>query len=252
MVSTRRGEYTTPEKTPHLPPHDEDNDNNNNNNNNNNRGEGVAVGASLNYDDNSSSVDDKESINDEDDNYHNNNYDDDTNEEEEEAAAVRNNKRRHGTIEEEGGDGGREEDNEEEDVVVMWLSVKVMSKMSDGELCTHFNTKLQKKGSSICQNRQCNCLAILHIGNARLSIARYMTWFARQTQYEQNSIVLQWIRYSTVFRMKRQCRTNYFLVPYIDDGTEDVPVVVRNHVLCTQGLKFVFRFGRTRYGTTQS
>ena len=29
MVITRRGEYTTPEKAPHLPPHDEDNDNNN-------------------------------------------------------------------------------------------------------------------------------------------------------------------------------------------------------------------------------
>jgi hypothetical protein len=43
-----------------------------------------------------------------------------------------------------------------------------MSKMSDGELCTHFSTELQKKGSSICLNRQCNCLAIFHNGNARL------------------------------------------------------------------------------------
>ncbi len=44
------------EKTrPHLPPHDKEDDDNNNG------GEGVAVGASLNYDNDSSSVDDKES-----------------------------------------------------------------------------------------------------------------------------------------------------------------------------------------------
>mgnify|MGYP006172925053 CR=1 FL=1 len=120
-------------------------------------------------------------------------------------------------------------------------------KMSDGELCSHFNTDLQKKGSSICRNRQCNCLAILRNGNAHSSIARYMTWFARQTQYEQNSIVLQWIRYSTLLRMERQHRMNYFRFPNIDDGTKEVPERVRNHVLCTQGLKFVLGFGRTRY-----
>jgi hypothetical protein len=30
MVITRRGEYTAPEKAPHLPPHDEDDDNSSN------------------------------------------------------------------------------------------------------------------------------------------------------------------------------------------------------------------------------
>ncbi len=79
-MSTRCGKYTTPEKTrPHLPAHNEDNDNNNG-------GEGIAVGASLNYDDNSSSVNDKESIDNEDADYHNNYDDNDDNEEEEEAA----------------------------------------------------------------------------------------------------------------------------------------------------------------------
>ncbi len=151
-------------------------------------------------------------------------------------------------MEEEGGGGGKEEDNDEEDVVVMWLSVKVMSKISDGELCSHFNTDFQKMGSSICRNRQCNCLAILRNGNARSSIARYMTWFARQTPYEQNLIVLQWIRYSMLLRMEGQCRTNYFWLPYIDDDTEDIPERVRDHVLCTQGLKFIVGFSHSRYG----
>jgi hypothetical protein len=60
MVTTRRGEYTTPEKAPPapLPPPDEDDDDNNNG------GEGVAVGASLNFDDESSSVDEMESVDD--------------------------------------------------------------------------------------------------------------------------------------------------------------------------------------------
>jgi hypothetical protein len=125
----------------------------------------------LNYDDDSSSVGDKDSVDDEDDDYHNN-YDDDNDDKDEEAAAVRNNtKRRHGTMEEEGGGGGGEEDNDEEDVVVTWLSMKGMSKMSDGELCSHFNTKLQKKESSICQNRQCDCLAILR--NQRICLFFY-------------------------------------------------------------------------------
>jgi hypothetical protein len=118
-----------------------------------------------------------------------------------------------------GGDGGREEDNDEEDVVVMlWLSVREMSKKSDSEVCTHFNTQLQKKGSSICPNRQCDCLTIFCNGNARSSIVRYMTWFARETQYEQNSIVLQWIRYLTLLSMEGQRMTNCFWLPYIDDG----------------------------------
>jgi hypothetical protein len=133
-------------------------------------------------------------------------------------------------------------------VVMLWLSAKAMSKMSDSELCTHFNTELQKKGSSICPNRQCNCLTIFCNRNARSSIVRYMTWFARQTQYEQNLIVLQWIRYSTLLRMEGQSRTNYFRLPYINDGTEeDVPETVHNHVVCTWGLRFIVGFGRSRY-----
>ncbi len=141
---------------------------------------------------------------------------------------------------------GAEEDNNEEDAVVMF-SMRRKSKMSDGELCTHFNTHLQTKGSSICPNRQCNCFALLRNENARSSIARYMTWFSRQTQYKQSSIVLQWIRYLTLLRMQGQARMNYFWLPYINDGTEDVPKTVRDHVVCTRGLRFIFGFGRSRY-----
>ena len=47
--------------------------------------------------------------------------------------------------------------------------------------------------------------------------------------------------------MEGQSRTNYFWLPYIDDGTEDVPEIVRNHVVCTRGLRFICGFGRSRY-----
>ena len=40
---------------------------------------------------------------------------------------------------------------------------------------------------------------------------------------------------------------NYFWLPYIDDGTEDIPERVRDHVVCTRGLRFILGFGRSRY-----
>ncbi len=45
----------------------------------------------------------------------------------------------------------------------------------------------------------------------------------------------------------RTIKDEYFRLPYIDDGTEDVPKTVRNHVVCTRGLRFIFGFGRSRY-----
>ena len=141
MVSTRRGEYTTPEKAPPLPPPDEDDDDNNNGG-----GEGVAVGASLNYD--NVGVDNEDY-----DSYHNNDNDDDE-EEEMEAAPVRNTKRQHGTMMEEE-EAGDEEDEEVEGIYVR-LSVKSKSKMSDEDLLIHFDNRFEKKASSICPNSQCD------------------------------------------------------------------------------------------------
>jgi hypothetical protein len=171
MVSTRRGKYTTPEKAPHLPHHNEDH------NNSSNGGEGVAVRASLNYADHNSSVDDNVSVDNKDDDYHNNDNDNDD-EEEMEAAPVRNTKRQHGTIMEEE-EAGDEEDEEVEGIYVR-LSVKSKSKMSDEDLLIHFDNRFEKRASSICPNRQCDCLTILPNQNARSSVARYLAWFKRK------------------------------------------------------------------------
>ncbi len=197
MVSTRRGEYTTPEKAPPipLPPPDEDDDNNNG-------GEGVAVGLSLNFDDDSSSVDDKESVDNEDVDYHNNyDHNDDNDDDKEEEAAPRNSKRRHGMMEEEGGGGGGEDEDSNEgalDEECVWLDQKSKSKMSDIELCNYYNTKLQKMGATSCSNPQCNCLAILRDGRARSSVARYLAWISRREKQERDMIVFEWYRYNSI------------------------------------------------------
>jgi hypothetical protein len=149
MVSTRRGEYTTPEKAPPLPPPDEDD-----NDNNNGGGEGVAVGASLNFDDSRSRVDDNVGVDNKDDDSYHNNDDNDDDEEEMEASHVRNTKRLHGTMMEEE-EAGDEEDEEVEGIYVR-LSVKSKSKMSDEDLLIHFDNRFEKKASSICPNSQCD------------------------------------------------------------------------------------------------
>ena len=149
MVSTRCGEYTTPEKTPHSPPHNKDDDNSSNG----------GVGASSNYDDHSCSVNDNVGVDNEDNNSYHNNDDYDDDEEEMEAAPVRNTKRQHGTMMEEE-EAGDEEDEEVEGINVR-LSVKSKSKMSDEDLLIHFDNRFEKRASSICPNRQCDCLAIL-------------------------------------------------------------------------------------------
>ena len=242
MVSTRCGEYTTPDKTPHLPlpPPDEDDDNNNNG------GEGVAVGASLSFDDDSSSVDNNVGVDNEDDDSYHNNDDDDDNEEEMEASQVRRNtKRQHGMMMEEE-EAGDEEDEEVEGIYVR-LSVKSKSKMSNEDLLIHFDNRFETRASSICPNSQCDCLAILRNRNARSAVARYVAWFKKKETYEQNSIVFEWYRYSSLHRLPGKGSPNLFRLPYIDDGTEDIPKMVRDHVLCSRGLQFILDWGRKRF-----
>jgi hypothetical protein len=235
MVSTRCGEYTTPEKTPHSPPHNKDDDNSSNG----------GVGASSNYDDHSCSVNDNVGVDNEDNNSYHNNDDYDDDEEEMEAAPVRNTKRQHGTMMEEE-EAGDEEDEEVEGINVR-LSVKSKSKMSDEDLLIHFDNQFEKRAGSICPNRQCDCLAILRNRKARSSVARYLAWFKKKETYEQNSIVFEWYRYSSLFRLPGKMSPILLRLPYLDDGTEDIPEMVRNHVLCSRGLQFILDWGRKRY-----
>ncbi len=211
------------------------------------------MGASLNFDDDSSSVDDNVGVvdNEDDDLYHNNDDDDDDDdddndvEEEMEASQVRNTKRQHGTMMEEE-EVGDEEDEEVEGIYVR-LSVKSKSKMSDEDLLIHFDNRFETRASSIFPNSQCDCLAILRNQNARSAVARYVAWFKKKETYEQNSIVFEWYRYSSLHRLPGKGSPNLFRLPYIDDGTEDMPEMVRDHVLCSRGLQFILDWGRKRF-----
>jgi hypothetical protein len=203
------------------------------------------VGGGLNYNDDGISIDDNNADyvgEDEDE------VDDDAigvnDNDDDKAAAVRNNKRQHGTMEEE--EAG--DDDEEVEEKYVRLSVRSKSKISDTDLLIHFNTRFEKRASSICPNRQCDCLSILGNRNARSSIVRYFSWFKKKETYEQNSIVFEWYRYSSLFSTKgKDHRSNFFRLPYINDGTEDDPDMVRNHVICTRGLQFFLDWGRKRF-----
>lgn len=142
FMSTRQGgEYTTPEKTP--PP----------------------LRASIGIgDDNDVNYVSEDEVEVDDDAIGINNNDDD------DAAAVRSNKHQCGMMEEE--DAG-DKDNEEVEEEYARLSVKNKSKMSYTDVLIHFNTQFEKRASSICPNRQCDCLSILGNRNTCSSIARY-------------------------------------------------------------------------------
>ncbi len=120
----------------------------------------------------------------------------------------------------------------------MRLSAKNKSKMSISDLCVHHNHRFEKKRNTICPNRQCNCLQILENRDARAAVAKYIAWFAKKEPYAQGSIVFEWYRYSSLFKIQGQDhRVNWFRLPYIDDGSDlVVPDMVPDHVVCTQGL----------------
>jgi len=143
-------------------------------------------------------------------------------------------------------EAGDEEDKEVEGIYVR-LSVKSKSKMSDEDLLIHFDNRFENRASSICPNSQCDCLAILRNRNACFAIARFLAWFKKKDTYEQNSIVFEWYRYSSLFRLPGKGSPILFRLPYIDDGMEDIPEMVRNHVLCSRGLQFILDWGRKRY-----
>jgi hypothetical protein len=128
------------------------------------------------------------------------------------------------------------------------LSAKNKSKMSISDLCVHHNHRLEKKRNTICPNRQCNCLQILENRDARAAVAKYIAWFAKKEPYPQGSIVFEWYRYLSLFKIQGQDhRVNWFWLPYIDDGSDlVVPDMVRDHVVCTQGLLSILDWSRKK------
>ncbi len=89
-------------------------------------------------------------------------------------------------------------------------------------------------------NKLCTCLAILGDESACSSIAKYLNWFKQRNEYEQDSIVFEWFRYSSFLKpstkQKRTKNKMLFSLSYIDDGTVIVDETVCIHLICMCGL----------------
>ena len=141
-----------------------------------------------------------------------------------------------------------------------WGSLKRKSKLdlSDDDLFLYFFNRLA--GETECKNTDCDCLLILEDELARKAVARYLVSFERKTKYEQDSTVLEWYRYTTSAerggntRGPKKGRTNYYHLPYdgnfIDD--DNSLQALRNHRLCTEGMKSVMAIGYDRMKSIQT
>ena len=134
-------------------------------------------------------------------------------------------------------DGGDDRDDEgeqqvEEEMGEAWERVtkKRKSQMSDDELRTYFDSHLRGVGE--CPNPSCNCIAIIADRDVRDSVVRYLCWFNAKTKYEQDSIVFEWFKYSLY--LKKGSKYTLFRLPFIDDGITVVPEAVPMHVLCSR------------------
>ena len=83
------------------------------------------------------------------------------------------------------------------------LDVKSKSKMSDADLYQYFNSELQKKDASNCDNCDCDCLAILTNGQVGSAILRYLSWFWQQpSKYDRDCQLLSRIACALIDRTK--------------------------------------------------
>jgi hypothetical protein len=156
-------------------------------------------------------------------------------------------------IEQEGVEESREDEVEEEQVADhIILNRKGRLALDEIELYTHFANRLS---GIICPNKNCDCLDILQNDeNALSSVAMYLSWFERRSQYDQNSIYFEWWRYVLILRpstaqRKGSKNKTVFRLPYFvgdcDDG--NVSNEVKSHLVCRRGLNTLLNFGMTRY-----
>ncbi len=90
---------------------------------------------------------------------------------------------------------------------------------------------------------QCVCLAILFNVGVCASVFMYLCWFNGKTKYEQDTLVFEWFKYTSMKRTK----VNWFCLPYIDDDTNVVPEAVCKHMLCLRGLRILLDYGQRRF-----
>ena len=144
-------------------------------------------------------------------------------------------------------DDDNDDDDEEGSALNCWgrLKRKIKLDMSDGDLSNHFDDRL--RGETQCPNKNCGCLAVLYDPIARALVIKYLVWFERRSKYNQDSIIFEWLKYSTFIKGERSKSNSYWL-PFIGDGIEDMDFILqlRNHSLCTRGMQLVLNVGHKR------
>ena len=112
-----------------------------------------------------------------------------------------------------------------------------------------------------CSNTNCTCLDILkEDDDVRKSVAHYLATFEMKSRYEQNSIIMDWYRYSQAARVGR--KYVWYCLPYDvnwcfdsdDYDDNDVAVIVeaaKEVKLCTSGMRSVMNIGTWRFQSTQ-
>jgi hypothetical protein len=78
-----------------------------------------------------------------------------------------------------------------------------------------------------------------------MAVARYLVMFERKSKYDQDSIVLEWFRYSPLAerggnsRGPNKGRMNYYHLPYDGNyiiGNHKSLQILQNYWLCTAGM----------------
>ena len=86
---------------------------------------------------------------------------------------------------------GRMQSEWDEDTSTTTKKRKFKAFLTDGDLSAHFSDKL--KAIACCPRKDCSCLSMLRDPDMCSALVSYLVLFERKSNYEQDSIILQWV-----------------------------------------------------------
>lgn len=90
---------------------------------------------------------------------------------------------------------------------------KELKSLNKEERIDYFDKYLEKCGKNKCSDKNCTCLdTIKGELNVRMSVAHYLATFEMKSKYEQDSIILEWYKYSQAARVGQQYV--WYCLPY--------------------------------------
>jgi hypothetical protein len=132
------------------------------------------------------------------------------------------------------------------------LNRKQLNFLDEEEMLELCDRRLEECGFNLCGNINCTCLAILlDDKEVRMSVAHYYITFAMKTKYEQDSIILDWYKYSQA--AKGGSKHMWYCLPYDvswcfdSDNYDSIFEAAKGAKLCTLGMCSVMEIGGTRF-----